>query len=219
MEEHLIELDQDIVDRLSAKGILAYLAVSMSGGGDLTTAAIAGLVRSKPENMLEGLTELAAMAPQLVAKKGARKWSCGEIRSGNGVVLQNLDSIERYRMFVDDLKKYWDNLNPDMPFSMNGKDGTQIQQFLANHRHWLQEDWRKALVNRKISVVRHGQASPSQPIWIWVGRLGDYLAGPLNEYGRPAGLGGKLGKAASIEDANRDAQSAVLNGSGRGRKG
>ena len=63
-----------------------------------------------------------------------------------------LDS-EKYRLLVDDLKKCWDFLNPQLPFEMSGKDGVQIRQFLSGHRQWVQGDWLTALRNRVISVV------------------------------------------------------------------
>ena len=195
-----IILDSEIIDKLSANGVIAYLAVKMADGSVATTAALAGLVRCTTFSMLAGLKDLAVTVPELVAKAPKNKWRCGVVKAGNGVLLQNLES-ERYRVFVDDLKKYWDYLNPTLPFEMGGKDGIQIRRFLSDHRQWTQDDWRTALQNRKESV-RLGHASRSAPLWTWVGRLDEYSAGPLDRWNKPVEGGGN-GKAAIREQSNR----------------
>ena len=182
-----ISIDTAIIEKLSSKGVLAYLAVVMADGTEASTASLAGLVRCQTAVMLEGLKDLSVAAPELVAK-AKTKWRCGVVKSGDGVVLQNLES-ERYRIFVDDLKKYWDFLNPELPFEMGGKDGAQIRRFLSDHRQWLQADWRTALQHRKESV-RLGHAPRSQPLWTWVGRLDEYSAGPLDRWNKPVEGGG-----------------------------
>ena len=132
-----IKIDTSIIEKLSSNGVLAYIAVKMAEGTEATTAALAGLVRCKTGNMLDGLKDVAVAVPELVSKAPKNKWRCGVVKAGEGVVLQSLDS-ERYRVFVDDLKKYWDYLNPSLPFEMNGKDGLQIRKFLSDHRQWIQ---------------------------------------------------------------------------------
>ena len=115
-----------VIENLSANGVLAYIAVKMAEGTEATTAALAGLVRAKP-GMVDGIKELAVVLPELVTKARNPKtgklnnhWVCGVIKAGDGVVLQNLES-DRFRVFVDDLKKYWDFLNPGLPFEMGGR--------------------------------------------------------------------------------------------------
>ena len=196
-----IILDSEIIDKLSANGVIAYLAVKMADGSVATTAALAGLVRCTTFSMLAGLKDLAVTVPELVAKAPKNKWRCGVVKAGNGVLLQNLES-ERYRVFVDDLKKYWDYLNPTLPFEMGGKDGIQIRRFLSDHRQWTQVDWRTALNNRKTSVVKFGAESSTRPLWTWVGDLANYAAGPLDRFGKPVEGGGN-GKAAIREQSNR----------------
>ena len=87
-----IILDSSIIEQLSSNGVLAYIAVKMADGTEATTAALAGLVRSKTGNMLDGLKDLAVAVPELVAKAPKNKWRCGVIKAGEGVVLQNLES-------------------------------------------------------------------------------------------------------------------------------
>ncbi len=196
-------LDSEIIDKLSSNGVLAYIAVKMAEGTEATTAALAGLVRSKTANMLDGLKDLAVAVPELVAKAPKNKWRCGVIKAGEGVVLQNLES-ERYRLFVDDLKKYWDYLNPALAFEMGGKDGVQIRRFLSDHRQWTQAEWCLALKNRIISVKQHSHASRTAPLWTWVGQLDNYAAGPLDRWNKPVEGGGN-GKADTIQQRNREA--------------
>lgn len=196
-----VSIDTVIIEKLSSNGVLAYVAVKMADGTEASTAALAGLVRCKTGNMLDGLKEVAVAAPELVAKAPKNKWRCGVVKSGDGVILQNLDS-DRYRMFVDDLKKYWDHLNPLLPFEMGGKDGVQIRQFLSDHRQWIQDDWRGALKHRATSVVKHDHAPRSQPLWGWIGRLDDYASGPLDRWNKPVEGNGN-GKAAIREQSNR----------------
>ena len=164
-----VSIDSSIIENLSSNGVLAYVAVKLAEGREATTPALAGLVRCKTGNMLDGIKELAVAVPELVTRARNRKtgklnnhWVCGVVKAGDGVVLQNLES-ERYRAFVDDLKKCHDFLNPGIPFEMGGKDGVQIRRFLSDHRQWTQDDWRTALKNRKESV-RLGHASRSAAV-------------------------------------------------------
>ena len=196
-----IILDTAIIEQLSSNGIVAYVAVKMADGTEATTAALAGLVRCRTGVMLEGVKEVSVADPELVAKAPKNKWRCGVVKAGEGVVLQSLES-ERYRAFVDDLKKYWDYLNPTLPFEMGGKDGIQIRRFLSDHRQWIQSDWRDALNHRKSSVLKHGHASRSAPLWTWVGSLDVYASGPLDRWNKPVEGSGN-GKAFDREQRNR----------------
>ena len=196
-----VTIDTSIVEGLSSSGVLAYVAAKIADGTEATTAALAGLVRCRTGVMLEGIKELAVAAPELVAKAPKNKWRCGVVKAGDGVVLQNLDS-ERFRLFVDDLKKYWDHLNPTLPFEMDGRAGVQIRGFLAGHRQWTQDDWRSALKHRATSVVKYSNAGRSAPLWMWIGQLDNYASGPLDRWNKPVeGLGN--GKAAIREQSNR----------------
>lgn len=206
----MICLERETLDKLSSKGILAYVAVMQAGDAVATTAALAALVRAQTAVMLEGIKELEVEAPRAIGKLAKGKWKCGS--GGEGLVVQNLDS-DRYRLFVDDIKKYWEFLNPvTPPFSMGAMDGAAIRRFLSNHREWSQEHWRKALNSRARSVERHGAGSRSASIFSWVQKLADYSAGPLNEYGKPVEGTGKHGQAVSVELANSEAKRAYLNG-------
>lgn len=204
-----IILDATIIEKLSSNGVLSYVAVKLADGTKATTAALAGLVRCKTGNMLDGLKEVSVIAPELVSSISRRHgWRCGVVKAGEGVVLQSLES-ERYRAFVDDLKKYWDYLNPTLPFEMGGKDGIQIRRFLSDHRQWIQEDWRSALNHRKTSVLKYGHAPKSQPLWAWVANLGGYAAGPLDRWNKPVEGNGN-GKAAIREQSNRQGSEEYL---------
>jgi hypothetical protein len=208
-ERGILELtiDTEIIEKLSSNGVLAYVAVKIAEGTEATTAVLAGLVRCKTGNMLDGIKDFSVVAPELVSKAPKNKWRCGVVTAGCGVVLQSLDS-DRYRVFVDDLKKYWDFLNPDLPFEMSGKDGVQIRKFLSDHRKWTQEDWRVALNNRKTSVkLRH--AGQTSALWSWVGRLDDYAAGPIDRFGKPLEGSGN-GKAFDREQRNRSGNEEYL---------
>jgi hypothetical protein len=161
--------------------------------------------------MNEGLNELAVVAPEFVARASKTKWRCGVVKIGEGVAVQILDS-ERFRLLVDDLKKYWDFLNPTLPFQMGTKDGAQIRRFLSDHRQWIQDDWRTALNHRKSSVAKYGHAALSEPLWMWVGHLDNYSSGPLDRWNKPAGNGGKRGETIDIRQGNREAvERAVAN--------
>jgi hypothetical protein len=204
-----VTLDTMIIEKLSANGVLAYIAVKIADGTEATTAALAGLVRCKTGNMLDGLKDLAVAVPELMAKAPKNKWRCGVVKAGDGVLIQSLDS-ERYRLFVEDLaKKYWSFLNPDLPFEMSGKDGMTIRRFLSDHRQWTQDDWLKALHYRALSIVKYGHATRSAPLWTWVGMLDDYAAGPKDRYNKPVEGGGN-GKASIREQSNRQGNAEFL---------
>jgi hypothetical protein len=205
----LIYLENEVIDKLSAAGILAYIAVSLADGTEATTAALAILVKSRSGVMREGLKELAVEYPEKVSSTGKKKqkWRCGVVQAG--VAVQNLDS-ERFRLFVDDIKKYWDFMNPALPFEMGGRDGAQIRAFLNDHRLWAQSDWRVALNHRRSSILKHGQAAASEPVWSWIRRLDVYHAGPLDKFSKPIGVSN--GKANDTRDRNRAAvANAVAN--------
>lgn len=209
-----MEIDTSIIEKLSSNGVLAYIAVKMAEGTEATTAALAGLVRCKTGNMLDGLKDVSVAAPELVAKAPKNKWRCGVVKAGEGVVLQSLDS-ERYRTLVDDLKIYWDYLQKDftehlrIPFQMGGRDGIQIRQFLRNHPDWLREDWCRALQNRKTSVTKYGVGTRTDPPWMWVGSLDIYASAPIDKFKNQVEGNGN-GKASTREQSNREGNAEYL---------
>jgi len=203
-----LTIDTSIIEQLSSNGVLAYIAVKIADGTEATTAALAGLVRCKTGNMLDGIKEVSVSVPELVAKvPKSTKWRCGVVKSGDGVILQNLDSAtERRIAFIDDLKKYFEWANPGTMFTMMAMDGMAVNRFLRIHKDWTQEMWRKALNNRGKSEVNHAQG-----LYAWVDKLAEYSAAPLDRYGKPmVNGGGKHGEAASIRDRNREAVAAAV---------
>jgi hypothetical protein len=209
-----MEIESALIEQLSWRGILACVAVKLAGTSEATTASLAGLVKCQTAIMLDGLKELSVVAPDLVAKGDKAKWRCGVVKAGDGVVLQNLDS-DKYRAFVDDLKKYWDFMqvsmppNCQLPFRMDGRDGIQIRQFLAKHSGWTQEMWRGALNNRSISVLKLGVGSRVEPLWKWIAKLDMYLAGAIDKYGNQVNPNGK---AAEVRERNNSAREQYLSG-------
>lgn len=201
----MVCLNPEILANLSSKGILAYVAVVMAGNAVATTAAMSSLVKCQSGVMLEGLKELAAVAPDIV-RRDDKKWICGE-----GCAVQLLES-PRFHDFVEDLKKYWDHLNPGTAFNFTGGDGIAVRRFLNDHTAWDRQEWQKALNYRAHSVKAFGNASRTQGFVAWVRKLGDYAGGPLNEYGRPVEGSGNVGKAIAVEHSARAAAAAFLSG-------
>ena len=202
----MIKLHNDILGKLSHRGILAYVAVTLAGDATPTTAVLAASVKTGSAIMLEGLTELAVVAPEAVLRK-EKRWVCG---LGGGEEPKHNEDLERFRLLIDDLKKYWDYLNPEIKFSMAGPDGAAIKKFLGDHKEWTQQMWRTALNNRKTSVLLFGNGSRTEAIFTWVRKLGDYYAGPLNSYNKPVEGSGKHGKVISLEQQNRLAREQYL---------
>ena len=204
----MVNLDAGILANLETyRGTLAYLAVSVRGECEGTTAYFGEVVNCQTAVMREGLEELSRLFPDVVKKGKKAKWVVGSGKAAEEGV-QILDSIAGWRHdFIDDLKKYWDWGNPGRKFTMNGKDGKQIAMFLKEHKDWTQETWRKALRNRCMSEVNH-----AQPLWVWVGRLAEYSATPIDRFGKPMpnGVGGKHGEAITREQGNRSAREQAV---------
>jgi hypothetical protein len=202
-----ISIDTELVEKLSSKAVLAYVAVSMSDGTEVSTAVLAARVGCQTAAMLEGLKELSVAAPERVAKSGT-KWRCGVVKVGEGEVVQSLSpEMERRIAFIDDLKKYYEFKNPGSLFTMIALDGVAVSKFLRLHKDWTQEMWRNALRNRGKSEVNHAQG-----LYAWIGKLAEYSASPLDRYGKPmvnGGSGGN-GKAAIREHINRQGDEAYI---------
>lgn len=215
----MICLNPEILAKLSSKGILAYVAVSMAGDSELTTATLAALVRAQTAAMLEGLKELAAEAPEKVQQnKKERTWVCGSGDSGSGsgpIPILGIDASLRFRDLIEDIKKYWDFLNPEVPFQFGGVDGVAVRAFLSSHPQWTRVMWQQALTYRAQSVRHYGHASRTQGLVTWVRKLAEYAGGPLNEYGKPVGGAGNAGKSIAVEQASLAAAAAYLGGQAR----
>ena len=197
-----ISIDTAIIEKLSSKGVLAYLAVVMADGTEASTASLAGLVRCQTAVMLEGLKDLSVAAPELVAK-AKTKWRCGVVKSGDGVVLGCLDlQAERRKEFLDDVKAIWEWGNKGMTFTMDALDGRAVGKFLNQYREWDRQMWQKALRNRFLSegIVR------SAPLHRWLGLLVEYAEKPLDRFGKQMeNGGGKRGETITIREQNREA--------------
>lgn len=202
----MICLNPELIEKLSSKGVLAYVAVRLAGDAVLTTAALASLVHAAAGAMLEGLKELEMQHPEALSRTG-KKWRCGE-----GGAVQVLESSQRFHDLIEDISKYWSFLNPEVPFSFTGADGMAVKSFLSEHPKWERKMWQDALQNRARSVKSHGNGSRTQGIVQWIRKLADYAAGPLNEYGKPVEGSGNAGKAIAVEQANRAATAAYLSG-------
>ena len=183
----IVEIDSNEIEKMTHRGVLAYVAVRLADGSEASTSALASIVRCGTPAMLEGLKEISALGH---VTKQKNKWICGSIREGEGVILQDVDP--RRADFVDDLKLYWDSLNPGIPFTMDARDGAAVKSFLSRCRDWNVDMWRQAMRNRWLSVVRHSHASKSERIFKWVGRLDEYSGGPLNQYRRPVDDGTRI---------------------------
>jgi hypothetical protein len=209
-----IRLEKSIIDHLSSRGVLAYVAVKMADGAKATTAVLASLVHAQTGVMREGLTELSLAAPGLLIRE-KNTWLCGTVGAGQGQVLQLSASADRYRSFVDDLKRYWEAVNHGIipPFSMGKMDGHAIQGFLNDHREWTQDDWRAALNNRAVSVLKHQHDSRTAPLYTWVRGLAKYSGDVLDRFGKPVDGGSeKHGKVTSIQHGNREAGNEFIAG-------
>jgi len=216
----MIPLNSELIPKLSSKGVLAYVAVLMAGNSVATTATLASLVKAQTAPVLEGLKELAVEAPDAVKQnKKERTWTCGRggdvgpILAMDGVVpIIGMDAALRFRDFVEDLKKFWDFLNPEVPFQFSGPDGVAVRTFLADHPKWTRTMWQEALQHRARSVKLFGNGSRTQAAVGWVRKLGDYAGGPLNQFNRPVEGMGNAGKAIAIEHCNNEAGAAYLAG-------
>jgi hypothetical protein len=199
----MIQLDGTIIEKLGWKGVLAYLAASISGGGLYRTAVLASAVNCTTPVMNEGMNELMLSQPHIVQwLKQDQKWL---ITGDANAVTVLEEKAERRHALIDDLKIYWDCLNKGFPFCFTAKDSVAVSNFLKGHRAWTHVEWRQALNNRARSEI-----NKSQPIYLWIGRLHEYAAGPLDKFMKPMEHGGGAGgKALSIEAANRAARESV----------
>jgi len=202
----MIQLENEVIEKLSSKGVLAYVAVLLADGTEASTAALAGLVRCQSGVMLEGLKELTVAVPERVSK-AKNKWRCGVVKVGDGVV-QNLDSQSERRIeFIDDLKRAWEWANPGLIFTMTALDASAVNRFIRVHRDWTKPMWKRALYHRFTSEG----VNPSQSLFAWVPRLEEYALFPLDRFGkRMENGGGKHGEAATVRERNREAVATAV---------
>jgi hypothetical protein len=200
----VIQLNEKLIEKLTFKGVLAYVAVSYAGSGVYTTALLASAVQSTTGLMREGMGELAIHYPTIVQwLSQARRWQIGGA-PGSMEVLEE-ESVRRINL-IDDISKYWTFLNPEVPFSFGAPDGNAVRQFLKRNRQWKREDWQKALNNRAKSVI-----NKSDPVYRWLVGLEAYASSPLDQYMKPmTNGGGRAGKAIDLEQANSAARQAAI---------
>ena len=201
-----IIINSELLEGLTYRGVLALVAAAVLGDGQWTTSQLAQTVSCNSSLMLEGLGELHTKNPEFVSKAGKGKWMVGTGKcEDDRVQILDCEAAKRTEL-LDDLKKYWDWGNPGVPFSMNAADGRAVGKFLKDHKDWDQTLWRTALRNRCMSEVNH-----AQPLFAWVGRLGEYSATPLDRYGKPMlNGGGKHGQAVGTELSNRQAREIAV---------
>jgi hypothetical protein len=95
----------------------------------------------------------------------------------------------RYGPFLEAISKYWKFKNPNDPFEFSRKDGRALKQFLVDHREITLEQFRACLNNRaKSEGIVH-----TQDVYRWISRIKEFLAGPLDRFGKLLGthLNGK----------------------------
>jgi uncharacterized protein YdaU (DUF1376 family) len=89
--------------------------------------------------------------------------------------------------FIEDLSLHWKSF-AKTKFVFDGADGTQTDLFLKAWPDLTREQWRNCMRNRRNSPG----VIPTQRIYLWVSRLGEYLNSPLNEYKQPVNGDGGL---------------------------
>lgn len=72
-----VVLNRSIIEKLSARGIIAYVALSMPGAADMNAAALAKSVKVKEEIYLEGEREVQRLG--LVTAAASRKRKTPEV--------------------------------------------------------------------------------------------------------------------------------------------
>ncbi len=207
-----ITLKTELLESLTYRGVLAYVAAQALGDGSWTTAQLAQAVSCNTSLMLEGMQELHGVAPEIVGKQIKTKWPVGTGMASDERV-QILDSAAaRKKDFLDDLKKAFEWANEDLPFSMNAADGKAVGKWLKENPNWNRADWRKALNHRYKSegIVK------TQKLYLWLPRLVEYREAPLDRFGKvmPFGVGGSVGKAIGVEQGNREAREAAVAAAG-----
>ena len=202
----LIELDGGILAKLeSVRGTLAYLAIIVRGEGTWPTAHLAAAVHCQTAAMREGLEELSRLHPEAVRGRSG-KWTVG-----SGVAtfeaLQILESDKARRQdLLDDLKKF-SEWATGTPFIMQPADAKAVSEFLKVQKTWDRATWQTAMRHR----AKSEGVNLSQPIYLWLRRLPEYLISPLDRYGKAApNGGGKIGQAISVEQSNREARAAAV---------
>jgi hypothetical protein len=211
-----IIIDSDFLEGLTYRGVLAVVAVTALGDGRWSTAQLAQAVSCNSSLMLEGMGELHTLWPEFIGKQTKNKWPLGTgVASTEKVQILESDSTRR-QDFLDDVKKAYEFVNKGLPFTMGSADGAAVKRWLKQNKEVTREEWRRALGNRYKSegVVK------TQALYLWIGRLLEYLEAPLDRYGKvmPNGIGGKIGQAIGVEQSNNDSRRAAVAAAGRNSK-
>ena len=206
-----ITLRTDVLNVLTYRGVLAYVAAQALGDGQWTTAQLAQCVSCNSSLMLEGMGELHATVPALVGKQVKMKWPIGTgVASEESVQILDLKAMRRTAL-LDDIKKIMEWATK-LPFTMGSYDGIAVARFLKTHSKVTQEEWRLALKHRFTSegIV------PGQPLHVWLDRLMEYLPGRQDKYGKlmPNGVGGKVGETLAREQSNSEARQRAVAAAG-----
>lgn len=202
----MIELDAGIISKLeSYRGTLAYVAVMVRGEGSWPTAHLAAAVNCQTAVMREGLEELSRLHPEAVRRK-ANTWVVGGgVASDESVQILESEKARRQDL-LDDLKLFCEWAT-GMPFMMQPADAKAVSEFLKVNKAWTRDMWKTAMRHR----AKSEGANLSQPIYLWLRRLTEYLISPLDRYGKAApNGGGKIGQAINVEQSNREARAAAV---------
>ena len=207
-----IKLKSELLEGLTYRGVLAYVASSALGDGKWKTAALAGAVACNTSLMLEGMGELVAAAPMFAAKGAKGTWVVGSgVASTETVQILELDQARR-RDFLDDLKNSFEWANPGLPFTMNAADGKAVGSWLKDNKHLTRSEWKRAIYFRYMSegIIK------TQRLYLWLSRLNEYLNAPKDRFGKemPNGIGGKYGEALAREQSNDAARRAAVAAAG-----
>jgi hypothetical protein len=90
----------------------------------------------------------------------------------------------------------YENANGEIP-AWEGREAGILSRELKRHSTWTADKFLLCVRNRFLSDVNLGE----EP-YRWLSRITDYVAGPLNEYGKPKGV--KNGKDEELKQRNRE---------------
>jgi uncharacterized protein YdaU (DUF1376 family) len=100
--------------------------------------------------------------------------------------------------FIEDLHIHWTGF-AGTEFVFDGADGKQVDLFLKAWPKLTRKEWRNCLRHRKAS----SGVIPTERIYRWISRLGDYLTSPLNEYNRTTNGNGEKNAPVSNGTGNQ----------------
>ena len=132
--------------------------------------------------------------------------SLGEGDRKAGEIERSIDP--RWNEFREDLKGYWEYVNPGVPQPWSGKrDGKALKTFLLENPKLERPVWKRCMWNRARSEVPQ-----ALPLYRWVGELLKYSECAFDGYGKKIVTGGgrKHDDAQQLIDANRASGEAWL---------